>query len=759
MPLNRLRLFSKRGLFLNGSMLFSVLLLSGIAIFISFRDYNGAGKPAWIGLIFFAIAIANIIWYYSFKRQSYLLRESIRWQQAILANANHTIIATQPDGIIQFFNPAAERLLGYSAEELVGIQTPALFHKSEEVQIRAIELSNELGIKVDPGFDTFVAKARRMKVPDENQWTYIHRDGSTFPVRLSVTALWDDHGKLLGYLGIGNDLSEEVRKTNELLQSFEEILAYKRALDQEYIVAKTDKKGKIVFVNERFCAVSGYEKSELIGRDHRIVNSGHHSKEFFKGMWKSIESGETWRGLIRNRKKSGDLYWVDTSITPIYDENGEIKEYLAARHDVTDEVVQKEELLRVAERALEASKAKSEFLANMSHEIRTPMNGVIGITDLLLKTNLDEKQARLASTIKVSGETLMAIVNDILDFSKIEAGKIPLENLPFSVRDLVESKMQLYHVLAVKKNLIIDSSIDANVPEFLVGDVGRIGQILSNIMGNAVKFTDRGRIALRVAYRDGLNGASPMMKLAVEDSGIGMSGDEIGRLFQPFQQADGSTSRKYGGTGLGLSICKRLAELMGGSIRVESEKGKGSTFFVELPLARTLLKVGSTLSNNLMAERVKKTSGSTEVQHQMNRFILVFEESGKESNRLMAESGPDKNSGVVWHFATGESQVIGALNLIDFDGILVFAHKRDVNMANSLRKIKTHMASAGKSSPIYVALDDDISKEAFVEIEAEANQCFLINQLPGHVKDILNDRIGQSSNDLKRRSQSKSVAS
>jgi two-component system, sensor histidine kinase and response regulator len=379
------------------------------------------------------------------------------------------------------------------------------------------------------------------------------------------------------------EVKERTRAEEKLHSSLKELEDLKFALDQHCIVARTDHNGIITFVNDKFCSISKFSRNELLGRDHSLINSKYHPKEYIRELWQTIKAGRVWKGELRNRAKDGSYYWVDTTIVPFCDSQGKPRQFIAIRSDITA-LKRIEDDLRSAKNAAEAaSQAKSEFLANMSHEIRTPLNGVIGMTELALDTQLNAEQREYLETVKISGESLLTVINDILDFSKIEAGKIDLEAIDFSLRDCLESTLKTLAVRADEKGLELLCEIAPEVLEVVRGDSSRLRQIVTNLVGNAIKFTERGEVALKVQL-DSREGSEGLFHLTVSDTGIGIPKDKLGLIFDPFSQADSSTTRKYGGTGLGLTICSRLVKMMGGRIWAESEPGRGSQFHFTVSL-------------------------------------------------------------------------------------------------------------------------------------------------------------------------------
>jgi PAS domain S-box-containing protein len=343
-------------------------------------------------------------------------------------------------------------------------------------------------------------------------------------------------------------------------------------------IAITDRKGVIQWVNPAFSRLTGYAREEAIGQNPRVLKSGAHTREFYANMWRTVVAGSVWQGTLTNKRKDGTLYEEEMTITPVRSKEGEISHFVAVKQDITVRKQAETELKVAKDKAEEATRMKSEFLANMSHEIRTPMNGIIGMTDLLFDTGLNQQQREFADTIRACGDSLLTIINDILDFSKIEAGKLRFETIDFDLQSTLESNVDILAANAHRKGLELHLFVEGDVPTSLRGDPTRLRQVVTNLVGNAIKFTEKGEVMVRVTKKEETN-ADALLQFAISDTGIGISPEAQSRLFQAFSQADSSTTRKFGGTGLGLAICKRLVELMGGDIGVTSEAGKGSTFW------------------------------------------------------------------------------------------------------------------------------------------------------------------------------------
>jgi len=339
------------------------------------------------------------------------------------------------------------------------------------------------------------------------------------------------------------------------------------------------------WVSQRFAEMLGYEQDDFAKDRTKIfqISNQEDNKILIAAFDRHLKDGDPVDVEIRKRTKSGEWRWYRVRGAAERDENGVALTVSGSQQDITERKQYQQALIEATEQAAAANRAKSEFLANMSHEIRTPMNGVIGMTELLLETPMNAMQRDYAETVRDSAGALLTVINDILDFSKVEAGKLDLENLDLDLRDTVEDVARLLAIQAHAKGLEVTALIDPALPDLVRGDAGRIRQVLLNLGGNAVKFTQKGEVAIdcRVIGRTEQH---TIVRCEIRDTGIGIPNNRIAALFQAFSQVDASTTRKFGGTGLGLSIVKRLVELMGGEVSVSSEEGAGSVFAFTLSL-------------------------------------------------------------------------------------------------------------------------------------------------------------------------------
>jgi PAS domain S-box-containing protein len=363
------------------------------------------------------------------------------------------------------------------------------------------------------------------------------------------------------------------RQIERMARSLQKVEASYRGIveDQFDLICRYKPDGALTFVNGAYCRFYGRKRAELIGQPFAGLATSS------KIPWNSDPAVQTYEQEI---KGAGSTTWLQWIVREIHDQDGRVQEYQAVAHDITARKMAEVALYRAKDAAEAANRAKGEFLAIVSHEIRNPISGVIGFANILNDTPLSPEQREYVSLIRNSGDSLLFLINDILDFSKIEAGKIELENEPFSPRTCVQEVVAFFAPKAAAAKLKLETRVAPDVPAVVVGDVYRLRQILINLVGNAVKFTRQGGVTIHLDAAPADDSTETLMlRFTVADTGIGISAEQVGKLFRPFSQAEASTSRQYGGTGLGLIICKRLTELMGGTIWVESTPGQGSKFF------------------------------------------------------------------------------------------------------------------------------------------------------------------------------------
>jgi len=505
----------------------------------------------------------------------------LRLRNAALDAAANMVVITDTEGQIQYVNRAFTATTGYAYAEVVGRHT------------RILQSGQQ-----DEGFYRGLWQTIQDGKVWEGELLNRRKDGSVYPEQMTVTPLMED-GRVSHYVAIKRDITEE-SKIKTRLQLVETAV---QNADQGIVIADADLTGegpRVQYVNNGFIRLTGYAGDDILGTPLRRLEGPEPAHSLMPRVMETVLTGHGFYADTVNLSAYGNPVELEWHIAPVRAGGENISHLIAILTDIRQRKKAEEEIRQARDQALEASRLKSEFLATMSHEIRTPMNGIIGMTDLLLDTGLSSEQKDFAGIVKDSAHALLTIINDILDFSKIEAGKIHIESTDYALVQVVEGVAELLAEKAREKGLSMMTFVDPALPEVLVGDPTRLRQVLTNLVGNAVKFTERGEIVIRATSVAG----GREIRFEVRDTGIGIAAEVQPRLFQSFTQADSSTTRKYGGTGLGLAISKSLVELMGGWMGLESAPGAGSVFFFSLPLQEATERTPSPAGVDLADTRI-----------------------------------------------------------------------------------------------------------------------------------------------------------
>ncbi|MBL8828591.1 MAG: response regulator [Planctomycetaceae bacterium] len=486
-------------------------------------------------------------------------------KSAILESALDAIVSVDAAGNVVEFNRSAERIFARPRESVLG-------KRAEEMLFAGADDSSLLPRGLSDDHATLEGLAIEMLA--------LRADGELFPVEMAMT-INHVHGQPV-FTFFLKDITrkrrtlEALRESESLYQSLVETLPVN--------IFRKDRQGRFTYVNRRFAELVGRSAAELLGKSDIDLYPAELAAKYRADDEAVIAAGRPIGMVEENRKVSGERTFVQVWKTPVFDFLGQISGTQAIFWDVTAEKLAEFEMQRAKEAAEAASRAKSAFVANMSHEVRSPMNGILGVTDLLLSTQLSSEQHDYVAMIQESAEALLAVINDVLDFSKVEAGKIELDPQPFPLRDRLGDAIRPLALRAHMKGLEIAVHTALDVPDRLVGDMSRLRQILVNLVSNAIKFTERGEVLVEVRIVQREPG-SVVLHFEVRDTGIGIDPAKHASVFEAFEQADTSTTRRYGGTGLGLAITARLVQLFGGRIWIESVPQQGSTFHFTLPFA------------------------------------------------------------------------------------------------------------------------------------------------------------------------------
>ncbi len=563
------------------------------------------------------------------QAESAMLQSEARLR-AIVDTAVDGIVVINERGIIESVNPAVTRIFGYRPEQLLGqnvkMLMPDPYHSEHDQYLL-----------------NYLSTGQKKVIGVGREVLGLRSDNTIFPLELAVSEMLVDGTRK--FTGIVRDVTARKQAEAQFQQVVESAPNGMLMINPQ---------GTITMVNKQVEAMFGYTRDEMLGQPVEMLiperfrpdHPTHRTGYFAAPTSRVMGAGRELFGLHKN----GTEFPVELGLNPIDTPTGKLA--LASIVDITlrkradtalsqasqDLEWKNWELSEARDQAVQAAQVKTDFLATMSHEIRTPMNGVIGMTTLLLDTELNLEQRGYLETLKHSGESLLRIINDILDYSKIEAGKFSIEQIPFDLRMTIEDTLDLLAPTAQARQLELVGLIDAQTPRTVLGDPGRIRQIVTNLVGNAIKFTEKGEVLVQVLRSEELSG-SVTLRFEIIDTGIGLTPEAQAKMFQAFTQADSSTARKYGGTGLGLSICKRLVELMGGSIELQSMPGMGTCISFTVKLA-TLKEGEAPVAPPLSVKTLSGYRVCLVDDNATNRSLLQYHVSAWNMQHKSAVDGP-----------------------------------------------------------------------------------------------------------------------
>jgi len=607
------------------------------------------------------------------KQTEQALSESEKKYRSVVESLNEVVFQTDWQGLWIYLNPVWTEISGYSVDESLETNMLNYIHADDRQR----------------NFEQFMPLIERKKDFCRYEVRFLTKDGGYRWLEIFATLSLDEEGNIVGTTGVLNDVTERRVAEDRLRDQLQFTQQLIEAMP--YPIYFQDVEGHYLGFNKAFEIFWGIEREEWIGKTvydllPKELAELHHEKDVLLLQQQDTQSYEA--PVQAADRKIHDTIYQKAAFTRA---DGSVAGLIGILSDVTEAKQSAAELKRAKEAAESANHAKSDFLANMSHEIRTPMNGIIGMTDLTLDTELNPQQREYLGMVKYSADSLLTIINDILDFSKIEAGKMSMESIPFSLHRTLNETIKPMAMRAGQKGLSLDFELVPQVSDSLIGDPGRLRQILINLIGNAIKFTDHGQIMVSVRP-DFIFEQGMVLHFSVRDTGTGISRDKQESIFEAFSQADSSITRKYGGTGLGLSITSRLVEMMHGKIWLESEEGAGSTFHFT---AHFGLGTESVLEN----QHEKYASPALPGEQPLARALTILLAEDNAINQRLAVTLLEK-AGHVVKVAQNGCEALELLQQAHFDLVLMDMQMPEMDGIEATQRIRASEQQSGGHLPI-----------------------------------------------------------
>lgn len=659
------------------------------------------------------------------ERTSELQKLNLVLNDVLNASSEIAIIATDINGTISLFNSGAQRMLKYTADEVVGHLTPVHFHLPEELAQLRDSLSDNIQETIDSDSASLFYHALHQE-SDSREWTYIDKYGKQLDVSVVITPMHDNKGAVIGFLNMAIDITKQ-KKANAEIVSVRDQLLMAANVAQLGIWTWNVKTDELEWNDMMFQI---YQQPLSLNQEglmyqHWVERLHIDDKIFFEEvLQEAIVGGGKIDHMFRIVLPEQRVRYIQARAYMERDRQGNVIAVTGINRDITQEYELETWLRRAKEEADAASLSKSEFLANMSHEIRTPMNAVLGMLQLVQRTALDSQQEDYITKAHVAATSLLSLINDILDYSKVDAGKLEIEHAPFEMKKLISQLDTLLSGLVINKNVTLRYEIDNNIPDYLVGDHLRLLQVLTNLCSNALKFTLEGSVDIVISQISARADAA-YLQFSVRDTGIGIDISQKESIFEVFSQAESSTARRFGGSGLGLVISRRLVRLMGGELMVESVLGEGSHFYFSLALPKVDEKESKAIHQRLSAvaslvgtHRLQGMSLLVVEDNALNRQVAKELLEAEGARVTMAEGGEEGVAMLDEAGAKAFDLVLMDMQMPNVDGLEATRRiRRDVRFTQlPIVAMTANVSKADQAACLHAGMNDHLGKPLDIEL-------------------------------------------